>query len=224
MYFQEKSQFIFRRKSELMKRQPWILDERKFISVKEIRKIKRSLNERRNHESAIRDLFVFDIGLNTGLRVSEIADLQVRDLGIDGEMCFVVVRSGKGGKQRVVRISRMLRNRISDFLKWKRSLGEPVGKNDALFFSKRTGLAMSTRALQKAFKRCLKTAGISEAKYSIHCLRHTYASLLYKSSGYNLRLVQRQLGHTSINTTEVYAKVLNPDIDKAVERLSKTFE
>ena len=55
--------------------------------------------------------------------------------------------------------------------------------------------------------------------YSIHSLRHTYATNLYRASGYNLRLVQKQLGHTNINTTTVYSDVMSKDLDEAVEKL-----
>jgi site-specific recombinase XerD len=77
---------------------------------------------------------------------------------------------------------------------------------------------MTTRAIQKAFKRLAALAGLPD-RYSIHCLRHTYACELYKASGYNLRLVQKQLGHASITTTQVYADVMDPDVGLALKRL-----
>jgi site-specific recombinase XerD len=77
---------------------------------------------------------------------------------------------------------------------------------------------MTTRAIEKAFKRTAARAGLS-SYYSIHCLRHTYACQLHKAGGYNLRLVQKQLGHSSIRTTEVYADVMEPDTQKTLERL-----
>ena len=54
---------------------------------------------------------------------------------------------------------------------------------------------------------------------SIHCLRHTCACELYRVSGHNLRLVQKQLGHSSIKTTEVYADVVEVEMRDAVENL-----
>ena len=55
--------------------------------------------------------------------------------------------------------------------------------------------------------------------FSIHSLRHTYAVRLYKASGYNLRLVQKHLGHSSVTTTQVYADVLDADVDQALANL-----
>jgi site-specific recombinase XerD len=77
---------------------------------------------------------------------------------------------------------------------------------------------MTTRALEKVFKTSAARAGLSN-HYSIHSLRHTYACELYRASGYNLRLVQKQLGHARIQTTEVYADVMEPDMQRALERL-----
>ena len=58
------------------------------------------------------------------------------------------------------------------------------------------------------------------ARYSIHSTRHTYACQLYRVSGKDLRLVQKQLGHANIKITEVYADVMVPDIEQAVEHLT----
>jgi len=77
-----------------------------------------------------------------------------------------------------------------------------ISKKNPLLISSNTGSYMSTRAIQKAFKRTAARAGLS-SHFSIHCLRHTYACHLYKAGDYNLRLVQKQLGHSSIQITEV---------------------
>ena len=77
---------------------------------------------------------------------------------------------------------------------------------------------MTTRAIQKAFKRCAKQAGLP-GHYSIHCLRHTYACLLLQASNWNIRLVQKQLGHSKITTTQVYADVMLPEIKRALDKL-----
>ena len=86
-----------------------------------------------------------------------------------------------------------------------------------LFYSARSD-QIKVSGLQKIFKNYARKAGI-DSRYSIHCLRHTYATLLYKASGYNLRLVMSQLRHSNIQTTSVYSAVINPDLEKAVEAM-----
>ena len=108
---------------------------------------------------------------------------------------------------------------ISDFLGFRENFGLSNSSGSFLLSSK-NGERLTKRALQKQFKKCVKDAGLPE-HYSIHCLRHTYATFLLKASG-NLKLVQIQLGHSSIKTTEVYISLIEKDTDKALENLYKT--
>jgi len=78
---------------------------------------------------------------------------------------------------------------------------------------------ISRRTVQRVFERIAKKAGITG--HSFHHLRHTYASHLYRASNYNLRLVQKQLGHSSIKTTQVYADVFDEDLNQALAKLYK---
>ncbi len=77
---------------------------------------------------------------------------------------------------------------------------------------------MTPSGIQQVFKKYAKKAGLSR-RYSIHSLRYTYAVRLYKASNYNLRMVQKMLGHSSPTVTQVYADVLDSDIDKAIANL-----
>jgi site-specific recombinase XerD len=95
-----------------------------------------------------------------------------------------------------------------------------MGPCDRLFLSSNMGCHLTTRALQKAFKRTAAKTGLS-THYAVHCLRRTNAYQLYRASGYNLRLVQKQLGYSSIHTTEAYGDVMEPDIEDALQRLYK---
>ena len=108
-------------------------------------------------------------------------------------------------------ISEKLKARVQAYLEY-RAWDSPY-----LFVSKRSD-KMSRSAIQKVFKKIATKAGLPK-HYSIHSLRHTYATMLYKFSGYNLRLVQKQLGHVNINTTTVYSDVVNDDLEKALDNL-----
>ncbi len=202
----------------------WILIPDKFLSLEEAKKLFETARERaemansRGHNVPVRDYFIIDLALSTGLRVMEIAQLSCGDVFIQDAFYSLLVRKGKGGKQRLVRFNEAFKQRHNEYILWKQTVGEPTGLGDPLLLSSNTGSYMSTPAIEKAFKRTAARAGLS-SHYSIHCLRHTYACQLYKASGYNLRLVQKQLGHSSIRTTEVYAEVMEPDTQKALEKL-----
>ena len=166
----------------------------------------------------VRDYFIIDLALSTGLRVMEIAQLNCGDIFIDSKMPAVFVRNGKGKRKRMVRFNGSFKIHCEKYLSWKQSISEPTGKNDPLLLSSNTGKYMTIRAIQKVFKRAAAKAGLP-SRYSIHCLRHTYACFLLKASNWNLRLVQKQLGHSNCKITEVYADVLAPDVQSALEGL-----
>ena len=158
------------------------------------------------------------LALTTGLRVMEIAALRCGDILLDDKISTIVVRRGKGNKKRLVFFTGLFKEHCKEYFVWKQRIGESIEQNEPLIVSSNTGRHLTTRAIQKAFKRSAQKAGLS-SMYAIHSLRHTYACFLLKASDWNLRLVQKQLGHAQISTTQIYADVMMPDIEKALDRL-----
>lgn len=198
----------------------WELSLDKLMTRKEVQKLRTWALKNRNTDkrTAWIDWFLSELGLNTGLRVFEIAELEIRDIVLREELSHIVVRNGKCGKSRAVRINKEFQVTIKNFINWKKDTGERTDDFAPLFYSLRAKGKYSTRGLQKAFKRCLRKAGIP-LYHSIHHTRHTYACLLYASSKNNLRLVQKQLGHSSIQTTQVYTNLFQQEIHNAIEHL-----
>lgn len=199
----------------------WMLDERKFLTVDQLARLRRSVR-RRVERAKFRRLqwvewFLVELALETGLRVMEIAGLTSGDLVVDVLRPGIAVRHGKCGKPRFVRIRKDFARDCKEFLTWKEAVGESIEDDSPVFASPVTGCSFTTRGLQKMFERCCERAAVAD--HSIHHCRHTYASHLSEASGHNLRLVQRQLGHASMKTTEVYLHVFDKTTDKAVEKL-----
>jgi site-specific recombinase XerD len=207
-----------------MVRTGWIVDKSKFLSLKEAKQLLKTARFSAesgllySHKTPVRDYFLIHLALETGLRVSEIAELNCGDIYADQKTGYLIVRKGKGSKKRLVRFNVEFRQHYDEYLNWKQDCNEPTGQDDPLLRSSHSGGNISSRALEKAFKRVAAKSGLLK-HYSIHCLRHTYACQLYKASGYNLRLVQKQLGHSNSRTTEVYADVMNTDLDESLEKL-----
>jgi site-specific recombinase XerD len=207
-----------------MAKSGWVLDESKFLSTGEAKRLLKTAKTRAVREggasdgTAAKEHLIVHLALSTGLRVSELADLRCGDIFLANGKCSLLVRSGKGSKRRAVRFDGPLREHLTRCLGRKKRNGEGVGEDAPLLVSASTGRAMTVRGIQKAFKRCAARAGLSR-HYSIHSLRHTYACHLYKASGWNLRVVQKQLGHARIATTQVYADVMEPDLKRALKRL-----
>lgn len=165
----------------------------------------------------VRNWAILHVALDAGLRVSEICDLRIRDIILDRDHASLIVRDGKGGKKRGVRMGSALREHLSTFIEWKERAGESTSGRAPLFVSSRKG-PLTRTAVYRIFRNCADAVGIPK-RFSIHSCRHTYASLLYRASDFNLRLVQKQLGHRSIQTTQIYADVLNEDAAVAVDNL-----
>ncbi len=200
------------------------MEPNKFLTKKEANRLLEVTRERATADKskimkvAIRDYFIIHLALATGLRVMEIAALQCGDILLDGNICTIVVRRGKGNKKRLVFFTGSLKEHCNNYFVWKQRIGESTEHNKPLIVSSNTGGHLTTRAIQKAFKRSAQKAGLKPT-YAIHCLRHTYACFLLKASDWNLRLVQKQLGHAQISTTQIYADVMMPDIERALDRL-----
>lgn len=201
----------------------WVLSEKKYLKLSEVNRLRKVCQETRylalkpGKSVTARNWFMIELGLNAGLRVEEMRDLKCGDLHIQNDRSSVSVRKGKGNKPRIVRISESFKNKCQKFLIWKKRKGQST-EPDAYLLTGNKGGQLSKRALQKAFKKCIKKAGLP-GHYSIHSLRHTYGTYLFKASNHNLRLVQQQLGHSSVRTTEVYASLINEDVKKAIDKI-----
>ena len=195
----------------------WVLTPDKYLHFEQIQALRKTIEaamlraKSKGRQIAVRDYTVIEVALGTGLRVSELSNLLIPDIQLGRGQNSLIVRKGKGNKTRVVAFSTRLKNIIQEYLDYRNS------DSPYVFYSARSEQIMVS-GLQKIFKNSARKAGL-DRRYSIHCLRHTYATELYKASGYNLRLVQQQLGHSSIQTTSVYSAVINPDIEKAVEAM-----
>ena len=189
----------------------WIITPDKYLTKEDTKSLRKTCHEAmtraksRGIQAPVRDALIIELALGSGLRVSEMANLKVEDLYLKKGQASIYVKNGKGGKDRVVDIGLNLKKQIHEFLEYR-------NMNSQYLFPSERGEKMTRSGIQQVFKKWAKKAKIP-SHYSIHSLRHTYATNLYKASGYNLRLVQMQLGHSSPSITQVYANVINSDVE-----------
>ena len=205
-------------------KQSWEMDESKYLGKAEVRKLISFCNNGKRvglqdkKFTRLREWFMVELGLNTGLRVQEMADLKGSNLLIDKDRSSIVL-VGKGNKKRAIWISSKFKSICKTFLNYKVKFGYGV-KDEDYILNNLKGEKISKRALQKFFKKIIRKVKLPQ-HYSIHNLRHTYTTFLLKSSNYNYRLAQKQLGHSSIRTTQIYAGVVETEGRKAVEKMYK---
>lgn len=205
--------------------QKWLIHEKKYLTISEVIMLREfcqceksiGLNIRRFKK--VRNWFMVELGLQAGLRVSEMAQLKHRDLLIDDDRSSILVL-GKGNKLRVVKISQKFKSTCFDYIAYKKLFNFSTDPNSYLLNS-RSDSKISKRKLQKDFKILVSESGLDN-NYHIHNLRHTYVTHFLKASNNNFRLAQIQAGHSSVKTTQTYAGVLDEELTQAVEDLYKT--
>jgi len=145
------------------------------------------------------------LAMYSGLRVSELAALKIKDCILTKKEPYIKVRHGKGGKSREVYIDRELTKHLKWYLKQKKAWNQST-EPDAPLFSGQGGKHVTTNTLYLSFKQAVKETGLRD-DLSIHSARHTFATLLLHKTQ-NLRLVQKRLGHSHINMTTLYSDIL----------------
>ncbi len=149
----------------------------------------------------VRDLAMLELLYATGLRVSELVGLKLREVNLDAGYLMTV---GKGNKERLVPIGESARHKVGEYLEQVRWKLDPTGQNLYLFLS-RLGDAMTRQAFWNIIRKRTLIAGIRK-HISPHTLRHSFATHLLEN-GADLRSVQIMLGHADLSSTQIYTHV-----------------
>ena len=168
--------------------------ERKLPKVLDVDQMFGLLEKSPDSVLEIRDLAMFELFYSSGLRLSEMAALELDDIDLAEQS--LRVRHGKGEKQRDLPIGSKAVAAIKKWLEYR-----PETSEKALFTSNK-GRHLSHRNIQLRLDRWCKKIGLPEHVHP-HMLRHSFASHLLESSQ-DIRAVQELLGHSNISTTQIY--------------------
>ena len=148
----------------------------------------------------IRNYAIIETLYGCGLRVSELVNLEISRVFLKDKYLMV---NGKGSKERIVPMSDMVIDLISDYLKVRGEVIKP-GEENILYLSRR-GTRLTRQMIFTIIRRLAAQAGIKKT-ISPHTLRHSFATHLLEG-GANLRAIQQMLGHETIATTEIYLHI-----------------
>ena len=148
----------------------------------------------------VRNYAIIETLYGCGLRVSELVNLEISRVFLKDKYLMV---NGKGSKERIVPMSDMVIDLISDYLKVRGEVIKP-GEENVLYLSRR-GTRLTRQMIFTIIKRLAAQAGIKKT-ISPHTLRHSFATHLLEG-GANLRAIQQMLGHETIATTEIYLHI-----------------
>ena len=182
----------------------------KFLNREQIEKLIAAPDETK--PTGIRDRAMLELLYATGIRVSELINLQVSSL--DSGLGLLRV-TGKGNKQRIVPVHAIALSSVRHYLETGRPLLLKNRNSSCLFVTAR-GEGMTRQAFWAAIKQNGKKAGIFH-HLSPHVLRHTFATHLLEG-GADLRSLQEMLGHADLSTTEIYTHVVRSRLRDTLDR------
>ncbi|WP_040397161.1 tyrosine recombinase XerC [Anaerococcus senegalensis] len=193
------------RNPKIQKRQPV------YLTLSETELLLDTINEEKNEFLRNRDLAIVFTFLTTGMRLSELVSVDLKDIKDDH---FSIV--GKGNKERTIYLTKNCIDLIDNYIMIRKNYLKEI-KVDALFISIRKN-RISNRAVQSTVEKYLKKAGFDTRVYSTHKLRHTAATLMYKYGNVDIRALKDVLGHESVSTTQIYTHLDDEDLKNAVNK------
>ena len=167
------------------------------ISVEEIETVIRSAIS--DEFMSLRDTSILTIAYGSGLRISELINLHLKELLIEENFIRV---TGKGNKERYVPLSSYSQNYLELYIKTLRAKLASKKASKGYVFLNRSGAKLSRMGMWMIFKKYITKSGINQ-KITPHTFRHSFATHLIEG-GADLRVVQELLGHSSILTTQIY--------------------
>ena len=186
-------------------------------NVLDVDQINQLLNIRETSPISLRDKAILELLYSSGLRLSELVNLNPIDLNLKDKSLMVM---GKGGKTRFVPIGQKAIEAVNQWLDVRSKLAKI---NEEALFVGTKGVRLGQRAIQARITHWGKKNGIQQGVYP-HLLRHSFATHLLEASG-DLRAVQELLGHKDISSTQIYTHLdfqhLAETYDKAHPRSGK---
>lgn len=160
--------------------------------------VEQLLNFRPENSIEIRDLALIELMYSSGLRVSEVASINLADF--EEEMTFLRVM-GKGSKVRLAPIGRYAISAINNWIEERKKFS---GIDTPALFINLKGGRLTVRSIQLRLEKISIKQGLP--RVNPHMLRHSFATHMLESSG-DLRTIQELLGHSSLSTTQIYTKL-----------------
>jgi integrase/recombinase XerC len=167
----------------------------------------------RGEPLGLRDRAILEVLYSAGLRVSELAGLNLADLDLPNHLLRV---RGKGRRERMAPVGSFATRAVNDWLEVRRSAPREKGGGDSPVFVNKFGRRLTTRSVGRLLEKHLQSAGL-DRRTTPHTLRHSFATHLL-DRGADIRSVQELLGHKSLVTTQIYTHVSTAGLRAAYER------
>lgn len=175
-------------------------------SANEINRFKREVYKKNN----LRDIAIIEMFINTGIRASELINLDIHDISISERKGVVHVRQGKRKKYRDIPLNQDVRESLNSYIK-------EVNPQNNLWIGQRGVLTQD--GVNKMIKRYAKKVNLETNIYP-HAFRHYFATRLLRYKKIDIAIVSKLLGHFNLNTTQIYVKPTFEDLSNALDNLN----
>ena len=185
----------------------------RFLSEEESIELLKAVLRDESTRTRERDYAILTLFLNCGMRLSELVGINLTDLDPDLRSLRV---TGKGAKERIVYLNNACREALTLYFP-HRDPEDRVKPRDrgALFLSSHHN-RVSRELVQKMVYKYLAAAGLEHKHCSVHKLRHTAATLMYRSGQVDIRVLKDILGHEQLSTTQIYTHVSDTEMERAM--------
>lgn len=181
----------------------------KTLSVEKVIEVIESISSTDANTS--RNKLIFEFLYGTGARISELVNTDLDDIDIESNI--VKIRFGKGSKQRIIPLGKQLKIAINNYLTRERNALVSSKKSCNSLLLNSSGARLSRQSIWEVINKIALQNNLAEL--TPHTLRHAFATHLLEG-GADVRVVQELLGHSSVNTTQIYTHI-------TVERLREVF-
>lgn len=182
----------------------------KFLTVEQVEKLLQTPDD--GNLLGARDRAMLEVLYSTGIRVSELVDLNAEDVDFTAQLVRI---RGKGKKQRATPIGPTALGTITRYLEMRRADVRSASFDQQALFVNKHGQRLSTRSVRRKLDKYLAISGL-DPSVSPHTLRHSFATHML-DKGADLRSVQELLGHQSLSTTQIYTHL-------TTERMKQSYD
>lgn len=192
-----------------------------YLSKEDCQRFIRVIEQKSNQQ--IRDVTIILLFLYTGIRMSELTQLDMEHVDLSNQTLRVY---GKGRKERLIPLLPKLVTRLEQYIQYRNDiLGDEAYRLAPFFIAhyKNNWQRTHRRTVHEIFMRFSKDARLDHKHFSAHKLRHTFATLLY-SQGVDLIEIKTLLGHTNLSTTEIYTHTSTDKLKHSIRQLPRIEE
>ncbi len=160
---------------------------------------------------APRDLLLFTMGINNGVRVGDLLRLKVRDVKSLKAGEFITIKENKTGKQNILVVNTVVYKALKDYLQKARPEDE-----DYLFASRKTKAPLTIQAVNAMVKKWTKMIHLDHGNYGAHTLRKTFGFMQRTKFGVGFEVLARRFNHSSPKTTMRYLGLKSDEVSEVL--------